>query len=348
MKLNNSRYWYSVLLLVALSVAAVLFWKSGAPANTTHQTRTSQNLFPATSGTVSGTVKTTDSTYEAVKEQREQKLNEMATAPIDFYGKVIDEKGNPVAVASTFYIVGAFGFQGSPTLEGPKTDNNGLFAITGKHGPDFSIRVEHPDYYKTASADQQVEYARKAYVQGKSPPLPPNREKPSVFVLKKKGVTEPLINYQRIKVKLPMNATPVSINARTGQIGSEGKDIILVKMKSDGDKLPLNTFHAFDWTVTIEIPGGGLVERSDLLNFEAPAKGYVQQLTIDMPASLPQDAWKADVQTDYFVNFGSGDFGRIRLNLSGDKGRVIAEVFLNPTPGSRNLEFDPAKAVKSP
>ena len=32
----------------------------------------------------------------------------MANAPIDFFGKVIDEEGNPVAGASTFYIVGTF------------------------------------------------------------------------------------------------------------------------------------------------------------------------------------------------------------------------------------------------
>jgi hypothetical protein len=145
-----------------------------------------------------------------------------------------------------------------------------------------------------------------------------------------------------------MNAMPVSIDARSGKAGGGGNDTISIAMKSEGDKLPLNAFHPFDWNVTIAVPGGGMVERSDALNFEAPAEGYVPRPTINMPASLPQDAWKSDIQRDYFVKFGSGNYGRVRLSISGDKGRSIAEVFLNPMPGSRNLEFDPRTVVRSP
>jgi hypothetical protein len=138
----------------------------------------------------------------------------MANAPIDFFGKVIDEEGNPVVGASTFYILGTLSFQGSPTPEGPKTDEKGFFSITGKRGPTLSVWVQHDRYYSTATAKQRFEYARK-------------------------------------------------------------------------------------------------VERSDALNFEAPAEGYVPWQTINMPASLAQDAWKSDIQRDYFVKFGSGNYGRV-------------------------------------
>lgn len=356
MKSSNSRYWYIALLLAA-AVIAFLLWKPKNKAESTLQVSPTPSPklvnppLPLTTPApvVSGTTPTVDPIYEAIKAEREQKLHEMANTPIDFFGKVIDEEGNPVEGASTFYIVGTFSFEGSPTLEGPKTDGSGLFSITGKRGPTFSVWVEHDGYYNTDTAKQRFEYARKNYTPGKEPPLPPrNSNDPTVFVLKKKGVAEPLVHHQRIKTKLPMNATPVTINARSGQAGGGGNEVISIAMKSDGDKLPLNTFHPFDWSVTIEAPGGGIVERSDALDFEAPADGYVPQQSINMPAFLPKDAWKSDIQRDYFVKFGSGNYGRVRLNISGDKGRSIAEVFLNPKPGDRNLEFDPAKAVKSP
>jgi hypothetical protein len=100
--------------------------------------------------------------------------------------------------------------------------------------------------------------------------------------------------------------------------------------------------------VTIQVPGGGLVERSDPLDFQAPPEGYRPQIAIGMPASLPRDDWNSEIQREYFVSFGSGNYGRIRLNISDLKGRCIAETFLNPKPGSRNLELDLDKVVQSP
>jgi len=354
MKSNNNRYWFIPLLLAAAFVIAFFLWRQKSGPDASGQTTSapaSKLATPSPATTPAPVVNVTtpmvDPIYEAVKAEREQKLRDMADAPIDFFGKVVDGKGNPVMGASTFYIVGSFSFEGSPTLQGPATDAAGLFSITEKRGPDFSVRVEHSDYYKTSSADQQFEYAHKAYVPGKEPPSPPTKGNPAVFVLKKKGLAEALVHHQRIKTKLPMNAAPVTINARSGQAGG-GNEVISITLRSDGDKLPLNTFHPFDWSVTIEASGGGIVERSDALDFEAPADGYVTQQTINMSASLPKDVWKSDIQRDYFIKFGSGNYGRVRLNISGDKGRSIAEVFLNPTPGSRKLEFDPKKVVKSP
>ena len=386
MKSNSGRYWYIALLLAATIVVAFLSRRPINRVDVTRQTdqqpttklvdplpatspvpsgtaqtvldvtpqkdpeRTPKlaNPLPATPPVASSTVQTVDPIYEIIRAEREQRLRRMANAPIDFFGKVIDEEGNPVAGASTFYILGTLSFEGSPTLEGPKTDEAGLFSITGKRGPTLSVWVQHDRYYSTATAKQRLEYAPKDYVPGKAPPVPPSKGSPTIFILKRKGVAEPLVHHQRIKTKLPMNAMPVSINARSGKTGDGGNETISIAMKSDGDKLPLNAFHPFDWNVTIAVPGGGMVERSDALNFEAPVEGYVPRQTINMPASLPQDAWKSDIQRDYFVKFGSGNYGRVRLSISGDKGRSIAEVFLNPMPGSRNLEFDPRTVVKSP
>lgn len=356
MKLNKRLNWY---IAGVLALALATFWllkprnqpesASHASLSSSDNSRNASQSANTPAPTGSGTTPFVDPVYEAVKAEREKKLHEIANTPIEFFGKVVDERGNPVEGASTFYIVGTLSFDGSPTLEGPRTDGSGLFSITGKRGPNLSVRVEHDGYHMTGTAKQRFEYARKDYTPGNEPPPPPRESSaPAVFVLKRKGVAEPLMHHQRIKTKLPMNDSPVTIDARSGRAGVGGNETISISMKSDGDKLPLNEFHPFDWSVTIEAPGGGILERTDAIDFEAPEDGYVPHQTINMPASLPRDAWKSDIQRDYFIKFASGNYGRIRLNISGDKGRSIAEVFLNPTPGSRNLEFDPARAVKSP
>lgn len=352
---SNKRLTLFIVLLLALAVAAFWLWKARNYAESDlramltpseHSEDASQSA-TTPSPVVSAPTSFVDPIYEDVRAEREQKLREMANAPIEFFGKVVDERGNPVEGASTFYIVGTLSLEGSPTLDGPRTDSSGLFSITGKRGPTLSVWVEHDGYHKTGTAKQRFEYARKDYTLGNEPPTPPrNSNAPSIFVLKRKGMAEPLVYHQRIRTKLPMNASPITIDARTGQSGGRGNEVISISMRSDGDKLPLNTFHPFDWSVTIEVPGGGVAERMDALDFEAPEDGYLPQQTINMPTSLPQGAWKSDIQRDFFVKFPSGNYGRIRLNISGDKGRSISEVFLNPTPGNRNLEFDPEKAIK--
>ena len=256
-------------------------------------------------------------------------------APINFYGVVVDENHQPISGASTFYSVASLSFKGSPTLQGPATDNAGLFSITGKYGPSLSVRVEHPGYYPTDSADQKIEYAKREYMPGKAPPPPPSKDHPRVFVLKKKGVSEPLLHHEDVRTQLPFDGIPVTVNLKTGRV-SPGDEAITISLRSTGDKLPLNTFHPFDWSATIQVSGGGLRERSDPLDFQAPADGYLPQFEVEMPVS--RDAWQSSVEKDFFVSFDSGHYARIHLNLSGYKGRCIAEIFFNPTPGSRNLE----------
>ncbi len=352
MKSNKARFLFFPLLLVIAFIGAIIFLWSGQKEKT--KNKRADALKPSVKATVSTPLvggnainQSGDPIYEKTKAYRELKLKEIANTPIDFFGQVVDENGNPVEGASTFYIVANLSFYGSPTITGPKTDSGGRFSITGKRGPDFSVWVEHPDYYKTESADKKIEYARRDYMPGKEPPLPPTLNSPAIFVLKKKGVPEPLVHYGELKIRLPFNGNPISIDTRTGRIG-QGNESVVITLQSEGDTLPINTFYPFNWSVTIQVPGGGLVERSDAFNFQAPVDGYLPKMLIKMPASLSRDEWNSEIQKDFFVSFASGNSGRVRLDISGEKGRCIAETFLNPKTGSRNLEFDPAKAVKSP
>ena len=278
--------------------------------------------------------------------QRNQRLEEFFGAPVNFFGKVVDQNGNPVSGAKTFYNVSTASLSGSPALKGPDTNEYGAFEITGERGPSLSVSVDHPDFYKTGTSHQRFAYAH-AGPTSEPPSILPSKSNPAIFVLQKKGEPTELIHHSRIVARLPIDGSSIMINLRTGTEG-EGSEAIILSVRSEIDTLPLNEFHPFKWSVTIGVPGGGLIERTDALNFEAPLDGYAPQIEIAMPAALSGDRWSSSAQRDYFVRFASGQHGRIAINVSGEKGRCIAEAFLNPEPGNRNLEFDPAKAVNEP
>jgi hypothetical protein len=52
---------------------------------------------------------------------------------------------------------------------------------------------------------------------------------------------------------------------------------------------------------------------------------------------------------NYFAKLPDGRYARFSINLyPGDRNFVVLESYVNPTPGNRNLEFDPKRVVRSP
>lgn len=204
-KSNRTLFWLFALLLAIVGALGLTFLRPTA------------NVARPVSAADASATKQTDPVYEQIQAERELKLRQFFNASIEFYGKVVDENQQPISGASTHYIVASSSFNGSPTLDGPKTDVNGFFAITGKRGPRLTVWVEHPDYYKTDSSHQRVEYAQGEYMRGKEPPPPPTKDNPAIFVLHKKGIAEPLIHHQKIKSRLPLNGNPIRMNVATGE-----------------------------------------------------------------------------------------------------------------------------------
>ncbi|HEY4285052.1 MAG TPA: carboxypeptidase-like regulatory domain-containing protein [Chthoniobacterales bacterium] len=275
---------------------------------------------------------------------KDLKIQQAANTPIDFFGKVVDEQGAPVEGATVHYIVGSLSFNGTGVEEARPSDANGNFTITGRRGPDLSVRVEHPDFYKTVQSEQRFQYAsilRSREVD--ATPLP-SSSSPAIFLLRKKGIAEGLV-HSRVELRLPMSGESVSVSLSTGRIGNTS-DAIRLSLQSKAKTLPLNEFHPFDWNLAIQAPNGGLTSRADTLDFTAPANGYEPEIRVDMPAVLGQPQWKSRSDRQYFVQLPSGRYGRFRLNIAADSGACLIESYLNPTAGSRNLEFDPKKQIK--
>jgi hypothetical protein len=96
------------------------------------------------------------------------------------------------------------------------------------------------------------------------------------------------------------------------------------------------------------VGGTGLIESKDEFMATAPADGYQPQWTFSQKAT--DDKYRFEVQTKFYVRTGNDNYARVEMRIIpeyNDTAAVDLTVYLNPTPGSRNLEFDPTKVVKS-
>ncbi len=258
--------------------------------------------------------------------------------PITFYGKVVDDKGNPVAGAKIKLSPDSNMDPNGPQPDYEQTsDANGLFSITGVHGMGLVVQVSKEGYYSEGQDSGGVfDYA--VTDAGDKPPHP-NQNDPAVFVLRKMGETEALI-VQKRDVKISRTGIPITMDLRTGKtFGDHSSDIRVQAWTNDQGHVP-GTFMRYDWKCIVTVPGGGLQPRAGEFDFQAPADGYKPSDEIAMSAKDPH--WRSEATREYFLKLANGDYARIKFTMypGGDNFFNITS-YLNPTPGHRNLEYDP-------
>jgi len=255
----------------------------------------------------------------------------------DFYGKVIDQHGQPVAGATalgTLLWIQGVDVGEKKEQHATQTDQNGEFQFTGFHASRLAVAV-----------------TKEGYEMGRSPgvyqaPNTENKTAPAeraIFHMWKLKGAEPMRAYS-ISTAIPCDGTPTSYNLLTGEKVSGGGDLVIRLVRTPVD---INRGKPFDWSVTLEIARGGLMEMSDLYPNEAPADGYQPSITINMSSDMKN--WQAALTRSFYFKSRDGqNYGRLAINIQADfqppPTYIGAEVHVNPS-GSRNLEFDPAKAI---
>ena len=82
------------------------------------------------------------------------------------------------------------------------------------------------------------------------------------------------------------------------------------------------------------------------LSFEAPEDGYKPTLEMQMLPTAKR--WHEDDDGQYWLKLGNGTYARMRFRITTGGGHFASVVsFLNPKPGSRNLEYDPVKQASA-
>jgi hypothetical protein len=254
---------------------------------------------------------------------------------INVYGKVVDQTGTPVPgvkVHGGVLLINGFDSSRNENYEA-ETDSQGLFSFVDLHGVRFGVKLEKKGY----------EYNPNLYVNWWNG-YKPDANSPAIFAIYKLQGAKPMV-HTAFDSRVPYDGQMAAFDLFSGRkVGSGDLRITLtrnpIQVRRGVDR--------FDWTVQIQMAGGGLVETSDLYPYEAPESGY--QPTFDLSVAKDAPSWTQRLTKTFYVQNAKGDYGRVTIDLTTDSERpqgtgIAIEAWLNPS-GSRDLEFDPAQLIK--
>lgn len=261
-------------------------------------------------------------------------IRKMLNTPIDFHGKVVDEKGNPIEGADITYTVTDKLWEDGKKHNG-KSDAQGLFSFSSK-GALLTVSASKKGYYRIyEKSSGTINFSTPKNAAPVYRPIP-TRENPCILVLQKIGEIDSIIEIEN-SVSIPRDGTPVEISLRKpnrkGVPRGQG-DIEVRCWTFDQNK---NEKKRYDWRFQLSVPGGGLVTRNDIFNFVAPEIGYVSSYEFSM--SKDAERWRPDTEKlDFFIKLKDGNYARIKFEMiAGGDHFLSIKSYLNPT-GSRNLE----------
>jgi hypothetical protein len=256
--------------------------------------------------------------------------------PIRFVGQVVDENLTPVGDAKVDLQWTDLSSQGTSHAHA-SSDQNGFFSLSNVQGKRLLVRVSKDGYYPSEQQNRlSFEFANpfeENFYQGL-------QDKPVLFHLHTKGTAAKLVK-KSVEVVLPGGDSSARIELMTGKVSSSGQ--LEVQASKPWPPRPMSP--RYDWEVTLSIPDGGLVETSKEFAFRAPEIGYSPTFHLNMAATVP--SWGVSVEKTLYFRYGTpAKYGRLSFRTSGNSRYIFVDYLLNPTPGDRNLEFDPAKQIK--
>jgi len=352
--MKNRTFILSGFLIAVLLFGIWWFWKANPPmpgqsvavVATNIAAPKSTNVLQANSIPSSGQATNMTNDLAAANKAYEQGLMskedlikavvaEQNKQPQDFYGKVIDQHGEPVAgvTVTGSLIIDTGEDLKTKEIHTTQTDAEGLFQFTGGEGSEIAVVVNKAGY---EMGDRGEGY--KGPVGKKTSPT----DRAILTMWKLKGA-EPMV-HTRIEVGIPCDGTQRNFDLLTGHRVENGGDLTVSFAR---DPVDIVRGKPFDWKLILGVPEGGLLEIADLYPNEAPADGYQPNVQIDMPATT--NKWTPDFNGSYYLESrGEKIFGRVTVRLTGNyeppPTHFEIDAYLNPA-GSRNLEIDSSKVT---
>lgn len=257
-----------------------------------------------------------------------EEVRNWGKTPIVFYGKVVDEKSQAVSDALIRYSTTDLSPEGR-TMREIRSSNDGTFSIQRVHGKNLVVRVTKDGYYEYQDARRGFQYA------GPGDHFAPDKDKPEIFRLRKKGQQEPLI-ITGGSIKLPKDGTPVEISLLNGRQTLQGQGDLVVRAWSETDKKAPHG--EFPWRFVFEVPQGGLQPSKEEFAFKAPESGYTTKLEQQFIPST--QGWRSRLEGSSFLKNRDGHYALVHWEMiPGGSHFIYLRSRLNPT-GSRVLEAD--------
>ena len=260
---------------------------------------------------------------------------------IQFYGKVIDQDTMPIAGVIVYAsVIYNDGFSEGVSKKQTTTDVDGLFTISGIEGRTLGIGLKK-DGFEYGGDNGPFHYTE---LVSEAMRHHPQKDKPVAFAMMKLQGADPIVFSGPRWFDIVANGTPLRVDLATGQKVSTGGDVLINLQQPMAQ--PGNQLLRYPWS--IEISANGLSESTSTLMYRAPESGYLPILTYGERGD--ERVQSNHVAKRLFLRTSNGRYARIRIDVTSRTNPEFPSTvgltwWLNPKPGSRNLEFDPAKSI---
>ena len=264
---------------------------------------------------------------------------EALETPIEFYGVVRSEEGNPLkgakATATVFdHLVDPFEFPyfAFTTREPVITDAQGRFKFVKEKGAGMYVLVEVPGW-------APVTAPRKLYVYADSldpeEALPITPDAPAEFVFEIRPPEKELRLIRTGSLRFEDDGVPLELSLRKvapyGVEPGTGEAIINCHRTLE-DAAP---DAKFDWWCELTVPGGGFQEFKINMD-QAPETGYQESGRLEM--TTDDERWDDRADRLLVMRFADGMYGLVTLSMRMDGDFYVAfDGIWNPT-GARWLD----------
>lgn len=261
--------------------------------------------------------------------------------PVEFYGKIVDQRMQPVSDATVMWQISVIG----GTHSGSTTSGvDGRFALSGLVGKGITVTLSKIGYRSGNDGRGDFEYAA-FHADGFYIPDPNN---PVLFHLQKLDNPEPMY-LNSLHGHAPDDGTLVQFDLKLGKVVSDRSGDLMLKFTRH-ERPPS---HSTGYTITIEAPpGGGLITSKEEFMYSAPETGYQSTIQVDQQAKqgLQDYSFRVGHEFRFYLRTPDGKYAAVIGNVSQSSNPFAGYDFLvyyNPS-GSRNLEFDDKKRLPTP
>jgi len=268
-----------------------------------------------------------------------------ANREFSFFGRLIDQDGNPISGANVkLMMLKSTGMPFPPlnmrrSVEMETTNVSGDFSLKNEQALDITIQSIEKEGYEFGQVRQDFPLHRKEDREQVG-----QEKNPVEFHgWKVKELATALIHGNGLfGFDLDGRTDTVDLVSKKHFKGRKTGDVIVSCVRP---QKRLSAATQFDWFITLEGSGGGIIESSGELMYEAPLDGYKQKLVVGFKADDPMFAQSE--KGSFYIKSRGGTYGRVEMDFIpkyNDLCAIKMKWWINPN-GSRNLLYDPKKRI---
>jgi hypothetical protein len=319
----NIRRLFLALVIVGLLLGGWKWWRSTMPATS-----------PAPKSATGASVPLLEPVSKLARAAIV--LATLNHVPVDFYGKLVDQFGQPVAGASIKASIRVNnGVTATTDWLTTTSDANGLFEFHGR-GEDIGMMPRKAGY-ALASTETYFKYSHL-----EDHPYVSDAGKPKVINMWKLQGAEPLSIIKK-QFHIPYTGEAIHFDLLTEKIVPTGGDITITVNRPPGT---ISGHNHQDWSLKIEAVDGGLIEtgQEEHVTYFAPESGYESAASYTM-SDKTHNFFQGVIRSYLFTSRNHQVYGKIDFSftLNGDPSEPMGVQFrgVANANSSRNLEADP-------